>query len=149
MTGRTIQRRFGKRDRERLIKLFRALGTDNTHEAEAARGRIDSLLREFDKTWADLVQLLGGGRPAVIRADLASDMVSLGASDPDERAKARCNLADLLARHRKNWNDLADALCATSLEAWACDPSAEDDPPRVNPLELVHHLLGEYVALKP
>jgi hypothetical protein len=37
-----IVRRF---DRERLIKLFHQLGTDNVHEAEAARGRIDSLLR--------------------------------------------------------------------------------------------------------
>ena len=68
--------------------------------------------------------------------------------DPAERANARRNIADLLARHRKNWNDFADALCSHSHEAWACDPLS-DDPDRVNPLALVHHLLEEYVALQP
>jgi hypothetical protein len=48
MTGQTIQRRFG--DRERLGKLFSQLGTDNKHEAEAARSRIDALLRQFVMT---------------------------------------------------------------------------------------------------
>ena len=104
-------------------------------------------MREFGKTWADLIELLGG-TPAAIRADLARDIVALGSSDPDERANARRNIADLLARHRKNWNDLADVLFSTSPEAWASNPSA-DDPTRVNPLALVHHLLEEYVALKP
>lgn len=140
-------RRFGDRERQTLAKLFRALGTDNKHESEAARSRIDSLLRQFGKAWPELIELLGG-TPAAIRADLTRDIVALGSSDPDERANARRNLADLLARHRKNWNDLVDVLCATSHEAWACDPSA-DDPKRVNPLALVHHLLGEYVALQP
>src|SRR6478672_10941646 len=120
MTQRTIARRFGDRERERLIKLFRALGTDNTHEAEAARGRIDSLLREFGKTWADLVQLLGG----IIRADLARNIVALGSREPDKRSTARCNIAELLARFRKNWNDLADALISST--AWASNPSADD-----------------------
>jgi hypothetical protein len=143
--GRSIQRRF---DRERLVKLFGALGTDNAHEAEAARGRIDSLLREFAKTWADLIELLGG-KPASIRADLARDVTALGSSDPDERANARRNISDLLARHRKNWNDLADVLCSGSHDAWTCDPSA-DEPDRVSDLlGLVHHLVEEYVVLKP
>src|SRR6478752_7153222 len=123
MTRRTIARRFGDRERERLIKLFRALGTDNTPEAEAARSRIDSLLREFGNTWADLIQLLGGA----IHPDLAHDIVALGSRNPDERSTARRNIAELLARLRKNWNDLADALISSS--AWASNPSA-DDPPR-------------------
>src|SRR5690349_9859245 len=105
MTGHTIQRRFGERERERLAKLFRALGTDNEHEAAAARGRIDALLGDYDKTWADLIELLAGA-PAAIRADLARDIVALGSSEPDERTSARRNIADLLARHRKTWNDL-------------------------------------------
>ena len=120
-----IVRRFGERERQTLAKLFRALGTDNAHEAEAARGRIDSLLRQFGKDWSDLIQLLGG-TPAAIRADLARGVIALGSSDPHERAKARQNIRDLLARHRKNWNDLVDVLCANSREAWACDPSADD-----------------------
>ena len=66
---RHITRRFSDRERQRLDKLLRALGSDNQHEAEAARGRIDSLLREFGKTWPDLIELLGG-KAASIRADL-------------------------------------------------------------------------------
>ena len=148
MTGHTVQRRFGERERERLVKLFGQLGTDNKHEAEAARSRIEALLHQFGKVWADLIELLGG-RTNDIRADLARDIIGLGSGDPGERIKARRNIADLLARHRKNWNDLVDALCAASLEAWACDSSTEGDPPRVNPLELVRYLLEEYVIMKP
>jgi hypothetical protein len=148
MTGQTIQRRFGDRDRERLGKLFSQLGTDNKHEAEVARSRIDALLRQFDKTWSDLIGILGGDTPAPLHADLARDIIALGSSNPDERANAWRNIADLLARHRKGWNDLVDVLCAASHEAWACDSSA-DDPRRVNPLDLVRHLLEEYVALRP
>jgi hypothetical protein len=69
----TIARRFDKRERELLIKLLRSLGVDNAHEAEAARGRIDSLLRAFDKSWSDLIHLLGG-TPASIHADLVNDI---------------------------------------------------------------------------
>jgi hypothetical protein len=142
-----ITRNFADRDRERLGKLFRQLGTDNNYEAEAARSRIDSLLRQHGQTWADLIQLLGG-TPAAIRAALAHDIVALGASDPDERANARRNIADLLERHRKSWNDLADVLCANSSAAWASNAAA-DNTQKVNPLALMHHLFEEYVALKP
>jgi Protein of unknown function (DUF3631) len=145
VTGHSIQRRFA---RERLDKLFRALGSDNENENATARGRIDALLCGYGKVWADLIELLGG-RADSIRRDLARNIVALGSSEPDERAKARLNITDLLARHHKTWNDLADVLCASSHEAWACDPSA-DDPPRVNDLlGLIHFLLEEYVALKP
>jgi hypothetical protein len=143
-----LQRHFGEKKRQYLAKLFSALGSDNRHEAEAARGKIESLLREFGKTWAvDLIELLGGGATS-IRADLARDIAALGSSDSDERAAARRNIADLLAQHRKTWNDLTDVLCANSHEAWACDPNA-DDPPRVNDLVgLINYLLKEYVELK-
>jgi hypothetical protein len=144
---RAITRRFDDRERERLGKLFRQLGSDNPHEADAARGRIDSLLRQFGKRWADLVELFGGPS-ASIRADLAGDIAGLGSSDPAGRANARENISELLARHRKNWNDLADVLCAATHEAWACDPLS-NAPDRVNPLDLVHYLLQHYVALKP
>jgi uncharacterized protein DUF3631 len=146
--GRAIQRRFGDRERVRLGKLFRQIGTDNVHEAEAARSRIDSLLREFNKVWADLIQLLGSTAAVNIDADLARNIAALGSSDPDVRAEARRNIADLLARHRKNWNDLTDMLCASSSAAWASNAAAHD-PPRVNPLDLVHYLLEQYVALEP
>jgi hypothetical protein len=141
----TIVKHFDARERERLDKLFRQLGTDNPHEAEAARSRIDSLLRQFGKSWGDLIQLLGG-TPASIPADLGADIAALGSGDPDERANARRNLLELLARHRKSWNDLADALGSVSSAAWMS--SSADDPVRVNPLGLVHHLLQEYVELR-
>jgi hypothetical protein len=141
-----VTRHFGDPQRRRLRALFSALGTDNTDQAKNARAGINSLLRQFGKTWADLIELLGD--TAAIRPELARDIAALGAVDPDERAKARQNIADLLAHHRKTWNDLVNILCAESCETWACDPPA-DDPPRVNPLALVHHLLEEYVALQP
>jgi Protein of unknown function (DUF3631) len=148
MTARgTPVRRFGESERVRLGKLFRVLGTDNVHEAEAVRGRIDSLLREFGKTWSDLIELLAG-QPVAIRTDLAGDIVELGSSNPSERATARSKIADLLARHRKTWNDLADLLITGSHEAWACDPLS-DAPDGVNPLDLAGYLLKQYVALKP
>jgi hypothetical protein len=108
---RLIVRHFGERDR--LGKLFRQLGTDNAHEAEATRGRIDSLLREFGKSWNDLIELLAG-KPFALRADLAGYIVGLGVNDSNERADARRNISDLLAGHRKNWNDLAHATEVTA-----------------------------------
>jgi Protein of unknown function (DUF3631) len=142
-----LERHFDEKKREQLAKLFRALGTDNIHEAEAARGRIEDLLREYGKTWGDVVQLLGGPS-AAIRADLVRDIGGLGSADPVECANARRNILELLARHRKSWNDLVDVLCAGSHEAWACNPT--DDPPRINDLlGLIYYLLEEYVALKP
>jgi hypothetical protein len=140
-----VVQRFGERERERLIKLFRQLGTDNIHEAEAARSRIDALLRQFGKAWADLIELVGG-KLAAIHADIARDIAALGSSDPDEHAKARHNLAELLARQRKNWNDLVDELCSVSPAAWTS--SAPGDPERVNPLELVYYLLQQYVGFR-
>jgi hypothetical protein len=142
----TVSLRFGDRERERLIKLFGQLGNANEHEREAARGRLDSLLRQFDKTWSDLLQLLGGAH-TTIHADIAGAVVELGSSDPDIAAKARRHLNDLLARHRMSWNDLVDELCSITPAAWVSRASSAD-PDRVNPLDLIHHLLGEYTDVR-
>ena len=147
MTGHAVQRRF---PRERVAKFFGKLGSDNRQEVEKARNAIDAVLHEFSKTWPDLIELLvlnEKGRATALRADLVRDIVALGSRDPDNRVNARRKLADLLEQHRLNWSDLVNALCGTSHEAWACDPSAAD-PERVNPLDLVHYLLKEYVALR-
>ena len=78
MTGhQPIAKRFGDRERERLEKLCRQLGTDNPHEAEAARGRIESRRQACDKTWSDLVELLGAGTVLTIDADVAGDIIAL------------------------------------------------------------------------
>jgi hypothetical protein len=142
-----IAKRFGDRERERLDKLCRQLGTDNPHEAEAARGRIESLLQSFDKTWADLVELLGGGTTIAIDADVAGDIAALGNPDLARRTEARRRIVELLARHRQNWNDLIDALCGIAPAPWR-HPSAAPDPERVNPLELLHYILQDYVDLR-
>ena len=51
------------------------------HEAEAARGRIDSLLQSFEKTWDTLIELLGAGTVIAIDADIAGDIAALGDAD--------------------------------------------------------------------
>jgi hypothetical protein len=142
MSGRrAIAKRFDDRDRERLAKLFRQLGTDNLHEAEAARSRITSLLTQFTRTWADVVGLLSGGT-------LTFDQMiaGLGDTDPERRARTRHDLNELLARHRKNWNDLADALCLVTSAAWLMTDDPE--PKKVNPLGLIIHLLQDFIAFR-
>jgi Protein of unknown function (DUF3631) len=147
MNGRrAIARRFDDRERERLVKLFRQLGTDNPHEAEAARSRIASLLRQFSKNWTELVELISNGTLTIDPA--VADIAGLGDHEPDQRACARRNLAELLARHRKNWNDLADALCSVTSADWLMNSQSDDPEERVNPLGLIHYLLQQYLELR-
>ncbi|MHC2661695.1 DUF3631 domain-containing protein [Bradyrhizobium diazoefficiens] len=143
---RSLQRLFDLHARARLRKLFAALGTDNAHESATARERIDALLREHGRHWSDVIELLGGDVD-VLLDDLVRDIAGLGAADPAARARARRAIDDLLVRERKTWNDLVAALSG-SHEAWACKPQ-QPDPDRVNPLALILHLLGDYVALAP
>src|SRR6478752_10706331 len=126
---RAMVKRFEENDRERLAKLFRQLGTDNPYEAEAARGRITSLLQQFNRDWTGLVTLLSTGR-LTINPRLADDIVKLGCLDHDQRASARRDISELLDLHRKNWNDLVDALCSITDATWL--DSRTPDPERVN-----------------
>jgi hypothetical protein len=50
MTG-SVARSFDAKARDRLIKLFSALGSDNIHEADAVRSAISGLLRQYAKGW--------------------------------------------------------------------------------------------------
>src|SRR5262245_45216584 len=115
--GRSVERQFGEKQRVLLEKLFRSLGTDNQHEAAEARAAIHNLLRQFGHEWSDLLNLLGG-RPT-LRADLAHALLDQGLPDEAGRIRARSTIADILAHHRKNWNDLADVLCLGSGATWA------------------------------
>jgi hypothetical protein len=144
----SLQKYFDEKQRQLLEKLFRALGLGLPHEVEKARGRIDSLLREFGKAWIDLIHMLSDGKVIGLRIDLVRDIEALGSDDSAVRAAARRNIADLLARHRKDWNDLTNVLYGYSHETWAYVLDM-DDPPRVNPLNLVHYLLQQYLAMKP
>jgi hypothetical protein len=145
-----VARQFGDRERERLIKLFTVLGSENENEFAMARGRIYSLLRQYDKAWADLIELLGG-KPDLIQDDIVGALTDLGSGDPDVLAKARRFLFNLIARHRESWAGLVNELCSISPAAWvsrSAPPSPSPDPERVNPLALIYHLIGEYVDLR-
>jgi hypothetical protein len=71
MSG-NLARRFGDRERQRLIKLLRLLGTGNAHEREVARSMMDALLREHGRAWADLIRLLAAGIAGSLRMHGAS-----------------------------------------------------------------------------
>jgi hypothetical protein len=146
MTG-NVAPRFGEHQRQRLSKLLRSVGSDNKHESSAARAAIDRLLKQYDKDWSNLVELLGGS-PASIHPDLVRDLAALGSAD---HAGARCRIDELLARHSRTWNDLVDELSAISPAAWvgsssSADPDSLDDP------DLLLLLIGElkqYAELAP
>src|SRR6516225_1591427 len=105
-----VARPFEAKVRDRLIKLFRALGSDNTHEADAVRSHIDSLLPQFGKSWIDLVELLSNGATVSLPPSLAANIIGLSDPDPARRAAARQGIMELLARRRMTWNDLTDLL---------------------------------------
>ena len=48
-------------NRERLLKLFRMLGSDNAGERETTRAIIDEILRKHRMTWNDLIELVQAG----------------------------------------------------------------------------------------
>jgi Protein of unknown function (DUF3631) len=50
--------------RAKLTKLFALLGSDNVGEREAARSKIDDILRKNQKNWNDLTELLQTGQTA-------------------------------------------------------------------------------------
>ncbi|WP_426525624.1 DUF3631 domain-containing protein [Bradyrhizobium sp. McL0615] len=142
---KSVAKRF---NRELLEKLCRQLGTDNAHEAEAARSRIDSLLQSFGKTWDGLVSLLGNGAVISIQGNVAADIAALGDLDLGCRTEARRRIVELLERHRKSWNDLFDALMGISPADWL-SPSGAPEPERVKDLlGLLRFLLWEYVELQ-
>jgi hypothetical protein len=145
MTG-GVARQFSDRDRERLVKMTSRLGSANGNEFTAARGRIDAMLGDFGKTWADLIALLGG-KPDKILVDIVEAVTNLGSDDPDVLAKARRLLNDLIALHSESWAGLVNELRSVTPADWVSKP-APPAPDRVNPLALVYHLIGEYVDLR-
>jgi hypothetical protein len=138
--------------RDRLRKLFAVLGSDNLHERDNARNLIDDLLRKRRATWSDLPGLFGLGTSATINPDLANHVAGLGSQDPDERRNVHQWIADLLARKRKNWNDLTDLLSNPVSPSWADDDNNNTSPPGSdipNIPDLIHRLVEWYVWLQP
>jgi hypothetical protein len=142
---------FGERDRQRLVKLLRMLGSANAHEFETARAMIDRLLREFSKSWADIPELLAG-KSTGIRADLAGDIAGLGSGDSAVVAKALAHIRELLAQYGVTWNDLVDQLLSISPASWVADgglpASGPPEPEPVDLLTLIVGLLKEFVEFR-
>lgn len=69
----------------------------------------------------------------------------LGSNNPGEADNARKKIMDLLDRHGATWPDLTTLLQEDE------PPQAERPPDKTafdfNPLDLVHHLLAEYISL--
>ena len=137
----------------RLRGLFAVLGNDNLHERDNARNLIDDILRKRQRSWADLPGLLGLGAQATINPDLARHIAGLGSPDPEERRTAYEWIVDLLARKRKNWNDLNYLLRYPSSSSWPDDDNtgglARSDIPNIPLIDLIHRLLEWYIWLQP
>jgi len=145
MTGTGTQRRFNEREHKLLVKFLRSVGSDNVHEAEAARAAINRLLLQFSKDWSDLVELLGGS-VAGIHPDLIRHLTALGSKD---HADARCRIDEWRARYRKSWNDLVDQFCSLAPESWVGSSLSGDPEPDPDLLGSIIGTLKQYVELKP
>lgn len=143
------QRKPDARDRERLEKLCRQLGTDNPNEADNARAAVGRFLLSFGKTWSDLIELLSGAIPIDIDAGIAADIAALGDPEINSRNEARQRILALLAHHRKNWNDLTAALTGAESAPWLASSPAQNAPERdPNLIGLIRYLLHDYVHLR-
>ena len=73
----------------------------------------------------------------------------LGSDNPSEREVARTKLLELLAKHKKTWNDVAEILAAAEI------PQQKDDEPsgdsigsdRPASLDLIRHILQRHLHL--
>jgi hypothetical protein len=54
--------------RDRLTKLLAHLGTPNLPEAETAWRAIDALLRRYERTWADVIGIVGSGNARFVES---------------------------------------------------------------------------------
>jgi hypothetical protein len=149
---RSITPSFGERERQRLIRLFAVLGSDNDHERRTATDKIDDLLARYGKTWADVPALFALATIAAINPDVAYHVSALGSRT--ERESARQWLLNLLIRCRRTWNDLVDLLCSPVSPSWADmpDPSPPpgfDEGQKYAVIDLVHRIISYYVALTP
>jgi putative DNA primase/helicase len=137
-----------------LIKLVGVLGSDNAHERAAAAAKIDALLGQYSKTWADVPALLALGTTTTVNADVARHVSALGSRDAGERESARQWLLDLLISRRKTWNDLVELLRSPTSPSWAdgtedSAPPPEFADPNFAVIDLVDTLVANYVGLTP
>lgn len=84
------------------------------------------------------------------RETIAKFFALLGSDNAGERENARVKLDALLRRHAKTWNDLPELLQPDPAPDDPDDTSVpEAGATEISPVDLVHHLLRRYLALKP
>src|SRR5262249_42245399 len=117
--------------------------------------KIDGLLAQYQKSWADVPVLLALGTTTntTVNADLLRRVIALGSRDAAEREAALQWLQDFLVSARKSWNDLTDLLCSPTSPSWADGADDSSPPPEfANPhlvIDLLRQVLEWYTALTP
>jgi hypothetical protein len=71
----------------------------------------------------------------------------VGSSNPNEAEVARQMIREILDRHNLSWNDLPDLLREESASEQQADEQTTNTAFDFNPLDLVHHLIGESISL--
>ncbi len=74
----------------------------------------------------------------------------MGSDNAAEREAARLKIVELLAKNKKNWNDLLELVSGGNTQGW----KADDEPGDTNvandrpaPLDLIHHILQRHLHL--
>jgi uncharacterized protein DUF3631 len=88
-----------------------------------------------------------------LREKLRKLFALLGSSNAGEREAARGKIDELLARNKKNWNDLTELLRAGNTRGWRDDEPdgatapTSARPVRPAPLDLIRHILERHLHL--
>jgi hypothetical protein len=86
-----------------------------------------------------------------LREKLRKLIALLGSNNAGEREAARSKIDELLAKNKKNWNDLTELLATGNAQGgWQDDEHAVDTgkhPVRPAPLDLIRHILQRHLHL--
>jgi hypothetical protein len=86
-----------------------------------------------------------------LRDKLKKLFALLGSDNPGEREAARCKIDELLAKNKKNWNDLTELLTTGSAQGWQDDEPDTDTgggaDKRPAPLDLIRYILQRHLHL--
>ena len=89
-----------------------------------------------------------------LRDKLTKLFAMLGSNIADEREVARCKIDDLLAKNKKNWNDLVELLSTGNAHGWQDESgdtgaggSVDESPIHPSPLDLIQYILQRHVHL--
>jgi hypothetical protein len=102
--------------RDTLRKLFALMGSDNANESSAAKSKIDALLKKYNLTWNDAMEIIGatadGGPDASLLFDMlmrgqrkqADELYELAKAAEFFRTKDDTVCADIMIDgHRETW----------------------------------------------